>query len=99
MRNVYVTILAMLVFGITQAETPEVNEKPNENPSNWVIGHGIGINMSQVGLKNWSAGGDASISFVMNGMFDAKMIKGRHMWYNKMSGEWGMLRIKNVLTV
>ena len=93
MRNLYLTILGVCMIGFVFASTPEKTAKPDENPTNWTTGHGIGLNISQVGLKNWSAGGDPSISFVLNGKYDAKMTKGRHMWDNHIHGEWGMLRI------
>jgi hypothetical protein len=82
------------MIGYVHAGTEENNEKPDENPTHWTTGHTIGLNLSQVGLKNWSAGGDPSISFIFTGGYDAKMTKNRHVWQNKLNGEWGMLRIK-----
>jgi len=94
MKNIYLTLLGICMIGFLHAESGEKTEKPNDNPTYWETGHSIGLNMSQVGLKNWSAGGDPSISFVIQGSYDAKMTKNRHVWESKMAGEWGMLRIK-----
>jgi hypothetical protein len=94
MRNLYLTILGVCVFGIVSAGNTESNDRPDENPTNWETGHAIGINMSQIGLKNWSAGGDPSISFIVHGMYSAKMSKNKHVWENNLAGEWGMLKIK-----
>ena len=94
MRNLYLTILGLCMIGLVSGGTPEVSEKPDENPSYWKTNQGIGLNLSQVGLKNWSAGGDPSISFIISAYLQAKMIKHKHLWEADLSGEWGMLRIK-----
>jgi len=94
MKQLILALLSLCMVTGLYANDNESQEKPDDNPTNWTTGHSIGLNLSQVGLKNWSAGGDASISFVIQGMYSAKMEKNKHVWESKMQGEWGMLRIK-----
>lgn len=94
MKLTFTAILACCLVWGAYAGPNSQQEKPDENPSNWTTGHAIGLNLSQVGLKNWSAGGDPSISFVIHGKYDANLVKNRHQWSNSLQGEWGMLRVK-----
>lgn len=57
----------------------------------WTRGGTIQLNMSQVSLTNWSAGGFSSVSGI--GMFNgfANRKKGRHAWDNSMALAYGLL--------
>lgn len=60
----------------------------------WSFG-GVGaITFNQVGLKNWSAGGDPSISFQLAPGFDAELRKGKHLWQNSLLVNYGIQKIK-----
>lgn len=94
MKRLLTILLALCTTTFLYAGNTEKEEKPDDNPTNWVTGHSIGLNLSQVGLKNWSAGGDPSISFIAYGNYHATMTKNRHVWAAVVEGEWGMLRVK-----
>lgn len=75
----------------TEVEDPE-GEAPVESP--WKIG-GVGnATFNQVGLKNWSAGGDPSIAmlFQVNAFADYK--KGKHLWQSYLATEYGLQKIR-----
>lgn len=94
MKYFYLLILCFGLVSVSFANSNKSDDKPDENPTNWTTGHSIGLNLSQIGLKNWSAGGDPSISFIFQGSYNAKMVKNKHMWQANMGGEWGMQKIK-----
>jgi hypothetical protein len=76
---------------ISEAKTA-ADEEPVESP--WKIG-GVGnATFNQVGLKNWSAGGDPSIAmlFQVNAFADYK--KGKNLWQSYLATEYGLQKIR-----
>jgi len=61
--------------------------------SYWSDAGKFGISFSQVGLSNWAAGGDPSVSF--NGLFSysLKYEKEPHLWISKLDASYGAQRI------
>lgn len=64
----------------------------------WTRGGTIGLNMSQVSLTNWSAGGYSSVSGLglFNGFANRK--KGRHAWDNSVALAYGLLAQEGLAT-
>ena len=56
------------------------NAQDNPDTSYWSHSGKVAITFSQVGLSNWSGGGDPSVSF--NGIFNyiVKYEKDPHLW-------------------
>ncbi|MCZ2394770.1 MAG: DUF3078 domain-containing protein, partial [Chitinophagales bacterium] len=79
----------------SQAKTKDDAKKITENPDGWKIGGTASLTFNQVGLKNWSAGGDPSISLlgVVNGYADYKFKK--HLWQNRLGIEYGTQKLKS----
>ncbi|MCO5231477.1 MAG: DUF3078 domain-containing protein [Chitinophagales bacterium] len=77
-----------------QAKTKTDAKKIIENPDGWKIGGTASLTFNQVGLKNWAAGGDPSISLlgVVNGYADYKFKK--HLWQNRLGIEYGTQKLK-----
>jgi hypothetical protein len=77
-------ILAMNQF-ITAQENPDT--------SYWSHSGKVALNFSQVGLSNWTVGGDPSMSF--NGIFNYtfKFEKDPHLWQNMLDAGFGAQRI------
>lgn len=76
---------------ITEAKAA-ADEEPAESP--WKVG-GVGnATFNQVGLKNWSAGGDPSIAmlFQVNAFADYK--KGKHLWQSYLASEYGLQKTR-----
>ncbi len=72
-----------------------LNISAQENPdtSYWSQSGKIALNFSQVGLSNWSGGGDPSLAF--NGIFNYtfKFEKDPHLWENLLDAGYGVQRI------
>ncbi|MCC6839650.1 MAG: DUF3078 domain-containing protein [Flavobacteriales bacterium] len=66
---------------------------------NWTSGGTFQVNMSQVNLTNWSAGGFSSVSGIaqFNGFANRK--KGRHAWDNSVAMAYGLLAQDKQATV
>jgi len=77
-----------------RALTSEDKKKLKDNPDGWKLGGSGSFTFNHVGLKNWSAGGDPSISIlgVVNAYADYKF--GKHLWQNKLGIEYGTQKIK-----
>ncbi len=60
--------------------------------SYWTYGGQAGINLSQVELRNWSKGGESSLSAVFNGLGHLNYKKGRHVWDNNIYMDLGFLK-------
>ncbi len=103
MKNLLFVLLSVFVFNLNAQDIPVVVEakskddvkKLTENPSGWKIGGTGSVTFNQVGLKNWAAGGDPSISLlgVVNAYADYKY--GKHLWQNRLGLEYGTQKIKS----
>ena len=49
-----------------------------------------GINMSQVSLTNWAAGGDASVAFDLNFSYGLDYNKDKHLWSSRLELAYGL---------
>lgn len=65
-----------------------------EKVEGWSHGGAGSLTFNQVGLKNWSAGGDPSISFLLNASYFADLKKGKHLLQNKIFADYGIQKIK-----
>ena len=50
----------------------------------WKRGGNIGINLSQVSLSQWAAGGDNSVAFDLQGTYQINYKKEKHLWTNRL---------------
>jgi len=64
---------------------------PKDAASGWKLSGISGINFGQVALKNWSAGGENSVSgnFYLNGTLD--YVKNKWSWNNMLGLEYGLI--------
>ncbi len=74
--------------------TEEVTEEGVEVVDGWTKGGTGTLTFNQIGLKNWSAGGDPSISFLALATYQAQLRKGKHLWKGQVWGEYGLQKIK-----
>lgn len=79
---------------IGPTEIVKIKEQDSKAEEGWKKGGTGAITFNQVGQKNWAAGGDPSISFLfsLNYFFDYK--KDKHLWQNKVGGDYGVQKIK-----
>ena len=52
--------------------------------SPWTTEGFAGLKLTQVSLTNWSAGGDNSVAFDLQGTYQANYKKGKHIWNNRL---------------
>jgi len=86
MRKLYTVIL---LTGISLG----LSAQANPDTSYWATSGKVALNFSQVGLSNWSGGGDPSMAF--NGIFNYifKFEKDPHLWENMLDAGYGAQRI------
>jgi len=89
MKTIIKTFLAVLFLGGSSL----ILAQENPDTSYWSHSGKVGLNLSQVGLSNWSAGGDPSVSF--NGIlnYGLKFEKNPHLWQTQLDAGYGMQRI------
>jgi hypothetical protein len=77
------------------AKTTDDAKKLAANPEGWLLGGTGSLTFNQVGLKNWSQGGDPSFSLlgVVNAYADYKY--GKHLWQSRLGAEYGTQKIKH----
>ncbi len=82
--NLALIMLVISSFGMAQE---------NPDTSYWTHSGKVALNFSQVGLSNWSGGGDPSMSF--NGIFNytLKFEREPHLWENVLDAGYGAQRI------
>ena len=57
--------------------------------SPWTTEGFAGLKLTQVSLTNWSAGGDNSVAFDLQGTYQANYKKGKHIWNNRLELAYG----------
>lgn len=85
MKKLFFTLLALAaVLSAGAQETPEETKGP------WTKQGVASVNMSQVSLSNWSAGGDPSIAFDLSLNYNADYEKDNHLWKNVLEMAYGL---------
>lgn len=63
-----------------------------EQKPNWKTGGSYGANFSQVGLKDWSGGGESSMSLSLFTDYFANYRKGKYSWDNELELAYGLTK-------
>jgi len=79
------SFLAMLI-----CLTTAVFAQEQKDTTYWKSAGIAGINMSQVSLTNWAAGGDASVAFDLNFSYGLDYNKDKNMWNNRLELAYGL---------
>ena len=84
-------ILPFVLILLTAGQLLTAQDNPDT--SYWTHNGKVALNFSQVGLSNWSGGGDPSLSF--NGIFNYafKFERDPHLWENMLDAGYGAQRI------
>ena len=61
----------------------------------WKRGGNIGINLSQVSLSQWAAGGDNAVGFNLHFNYFANYKKAKHLWNNRLELDYGLNKTKS----
>ena len=62
----------------------------------WTVSGITNFTFSQVGLLNWTAGGNSSISIIALGMYKANYIRENYTWNNYLELGYGLTKIGDV---
>jgi len=96
MKKILVVIISLLVVEHFYAQTteaePELIKQSADSLDGWKTGGVISINLTQVRLTNWAAGGENSVS--VNGLLSlfANLKKGKSTWDNSLDLAYGILQ-------
>ena len=63
--------------------------------TSWTRGGLIGINLSQISLSNWAAGGENAIGFNLNFNYKLDFKRDRHLWKNRLEMAYGLNKTKS----
>jgi len=94
--HVYVqsqTVGQGLVDSLKRVTTALNSTKKDEG---WTVSGITNITFSQVGLLNWTAGGNSSISIIGLGMYKANYIRDNYTWNNYLELGYGLTKIGDV---
>lgn len=97
MKNIlFVVISLFAMLGNISAQTTEAEETLKKQTADsldgWKVGGVVSLNLTQVSLTNWSAGGENSIS--INGIISlfANLKKGNSTWDNSLDLGYGFIQ-------
>jgi hypothetical protein len=85
-----VLLLTLFIVGISQISNAQIDTLPKDTL--WKKGGIISLNLSQVALNNWAAGGNSSISFTGFATLYANHRKGKFAWDNNLDLGYGMVQ-------
>lgn len=60
----------------------------------WKRGGALSINLNQVSLSNWAAGGENAVGFNLQFSYFANYKKQRHLWNNRLEMDYGLNKTK-----
>ena len=96
MKKILIAIATMAIIGNVSAQTTEaeknLKKQTKDSLDGWKTGGIISLNLTQVSLTNWSAGGQNSVS--VNGIVSlfANLKKGNSTWDNSLDLAYGILQ-------
>jgi hypothetical protein len=96
MKKALFTVALIAIIGSLSAQTTEAEKnlktQSKDTLDGWKTGGVISLNLTQVSLTNWSAGGENSLS--VNGILSlfANLKKGNSNWDNSLDLSYGMLQ-------
>jgi hypothetical protein len=104
-----IVAIAGMVFGSIQVQGQTVGQglvdslknvttdlaKPKKDEG-WIVSGITNITFSQVGLLNWTAGGNSSISIIGLGMYKANYTRDNYTWNNYLELGYGLTKIGDV---
>ena len=87
MKKLTLLLLCLLLSGI-HLYSQEQDSTAVVSP--WKKVGVVGLNMSQVSLSNWSAGGDNSVAFDLNLAYSLDYTKNKHIWKSRIEMAYGL---------
>ncbi len=78
--GVILSVLSLCVYG----------EEEVKKDSSWTLGGMAALNLSQINLSNWAAGGENAIGFDVSFAYSADYKKNKHLWQNRLELAYGL---------
>lgn len=85
-KFIFVFVLASVVCFSLRAE------EQVKKDSNWMLSGMAALNLTQISLSNWSAGGEDAIGFDIHFAYSADYKKKKHLWQNRLEFAYGLNR-------
>ena len=63
--------------------------------SSWTYGGNGGVNLSQISLSNWAAGGENAVGFDLLLNYSADYKQNKHLWQNRFEMAYGLNRTES----
>ncbi len=89
-QKLFFTLLLSIAAGLIMPAAAQ----PGRD-SSWTIGGNTAINLSQVSLSNWAAGGENVVGFDLLFNYNADYKKERHLWQNRLEIAYGLNKTKS----
>lgn len=87
MNKIRISFIALISLSVGTLSAQSTDTIPT---SPWTLEGFAGLKMTQVSLTNWSAGGDNSLAFDLQGTYQANYKKGKHIWNNRLELAYGL---------
>jgi hypothetical protein len=94
-------LLLMMFSGILSAQNPVQNPapkavpKPDSTLNKWIPSMVAGLNISQISFKDWTKGGDNSITWTLTGDFSVLRKSESWTWSSRLKATYGRTKISN----
>ncbi len=90
MKRLFFVSVCLLFFWGTVSANNHVSRD-----SAWTYGGNTALNLNQVSLSNWSAGGENAVGFDVLMNYSADFKKGKHLWQNRLEMAYGLNQMEN----
>lgn len=80
-------LISLLITGLSVSAT--ANNHISRD-SSWIYGGNSGLNLSQISLSNWAAGGENAIGFDVLFNYSADYKHHKHLWQNRIEMAYGL---------
>lgn len=87
----FIAVCTLLCMCSLSVRSEEVIKKD----SCWTLSGVTGLNLTQVSLSNWSAGGEDAIGFDARFAYSADYKKKKHLWQNRLELAYGLNRTES----
>ncbi|NNC95544.1 MAG: DUF3078 domain-containing protein [Chitinophagales bacterium] len=87
--------IALLLIVIPLLTSASFSQDPVAEDETWKTGGLLQINLNQLALVNWAAGGENSVAGILIGNYFANFSEGNHIWDNKIDLNYGTVWTKS----
>lgn len=91
MRHKFLTVISVFLLSLPASSA---FAQPGRDTA-WTRGGLVGINLSQISLSNWAAGGDNAVGFNLNFNYKVDFKRDRHLWQNRLELAYGLNKTKS----